>query len=120
MTLFAWAKDAAGNVSLSKSAKVVITLTDTVKPTVTAFAAATSATPLTATITAFTATDNVKVTGYKITETAMAPLAGSGGWKLTAPTSYVSKTSGSKTLYAWAKDAAGWVSLSKSAIVSIP
>ena len=119
-TLRAWAKDAAGNVSLSKSAKVVITQTDSVKPAVTAFAAIPSATPLTAAITSFIATDNVKVTGYRITETAKAPLAGAVGWKLKAPSSYVSKTSGAKTLYAWAKDAAGNVSLSKSAAVTIP
>jgi len=118
--LFAWAKDAAGNVSLSKKDSVIITQTDTVKPIVTAFTATASATPLTATITSFKATDNVKVTGYKITETATAPLAGATGWKLTAPTTYVSKTSGAKTLRAWAKDAAGNVSLSKSAAVTIP
>ena len=119
-TLYAWAKDAAGNVSLSKSDTVVITLTDFAKPIVTAFGATPSATPLTATITTFTATDNVKVTGYRITETPKAPLAGAVGWKWTAPTSYVSKTSGTKTLYAWAKDAAGRVSLSMSTVVTIP
>jgi hypothetical protein len=119
-TLRAWAKDAAGNVSAAMSDQVIITLTDTVKPKVTAFAATASATPLTADITTFTATDNVKVTGYKITETAKAPLAGATGWKLTAPTTYLSKTSGAKTLYAWAKDKAGNVSLSKTAAVTIP
>jgi hypothetical protein len=119
-TLRGWAKDAAGNVSAAMSDTVVITLTDTVRPKVTAFAATAAATPLTATITTFTATDNVKVTGYRVTETAKAPLAGATGWKATAPTSYVSKTSGAKTLYGWAKDAAGKVSLSKTAAVTIP
>ena len=118
--LFAWAKDAAGNVSASKKDTVIITLTDTQKPIVATFAVAASATPLTATVTAFTATDNVGVTGYRITETATAPLAGATGWKATAPTSYVAKTSGSKTLYAWAKDKAGNVSLSQSAKITIP
>jgi len=119
-TLRAWAKDAAGNVSLAKSATVVITQTDAVKPIVKTFTATASATPLTATITAFTATDNVKVTGFMITETAKAPLAGAAGWKALKPATYVSKTSGAKTLRAWAKDAAGNVSLSKSAAVTIP
>jgi hypothetical protein len=113
-TLFAWSKDAANNVSLSKSANVTITLTDTTKPVVTAFTAVASATAKVATITAFTATDNKKVTAYQVTETPTAPPAGGGGWSALAPTSYTSKTSGAKTLYGWARDAVGNVSLSKS------
>jgi hypothetical protein len=113
-TLYGWAKDAAGNVSLSKSAKVTITRTDTAKPVVTAFTAVASATAKVATISSFTATDNVKVTGYKVTETPAAPLAGAAGWSALPPKKYTSKTSGAKTLYGWAKDAAGNVSLSKN------
>jgi hypothetical protein len=114
-TLYGWAKDAAGNVSLSMSDTVTITRTDKIKPTVTAFTVAASGTPRVANINSFTATDNVKVTGYKITETSKAPLAGANGWKAIAPTTYTSPTSGVKTLYGWAKDAAGNVSLARSA-----
>jgi hypothetical protein len=70
-------------------------------------------------INSLTATDNVGVTGYLVNESATAPTASATGWILPAPTSYTFTTSGSKTLYAWAKDAAGNVSASMSAAVVI-
>jgi hypothetical protein len=118
-TLYAWAKDAAGNVSASKSASVAITLAaDTTPPTVT-FTLPGTASTLTVTFTQFTATDDVGVTGYMVTESSTAPLATSTGWSATAPTSYTFTSAGTKTLYAWAKDAAGNVSARKSASVTI-
>jgi hypothetical protein len=117
--LFAWAKDAAGNVSFSQSASVVITLADTTPPTVTSFAIPASYTSLTVPINSFTATDDVGVTGYIITESATTPTASASGWSATAQVSYTFTTAGSKTLYAWAKDAASHVSLSRSATVTI-
>ena len=101
---------------------VVFTTTataDTTPPTVTAFTIPATATTLTVPITSFTATDNVGVTGYLVTESSSAPQATASGWSATAPTSYAFTTAGSKTLYAWAKDAAGNVSASKSATVTI-
>ena len=59
------------------------------------------------------------VTGYLVTETATAPLATAPGWTTPAPTAYTVTTAGSKTLYAWAKDAANNVSASRSATVTI-
>ncbi|KAF0232728.1 MAG: hypothetical protein FD181_3850, partial [Prolixibacteraceae bacterium] len=47
------------------------------------------------------------------------PLAANTGWTATAPTSYSFATEGAKTLYAWARDAAGNVSSSLSAQVVI-
>jgi hypothetical protein len=119
-TLYAWAKDAAGNVSTRKSASVTITLsTDTTPPTVTLFSVPATATTLIVSITGFTATDNVGVTGYMVTESSSAPLATATGWSATAPTSYTFTSTGTKSLYAWAKDAAGNVSPSKNASVTI-
>ncbi len=118
-TLYAWAKDAAGNVSTSRSASVTITLADTTAPTVTAFTIPSTSTSLTVSITTFTATDNVAVTGYIVTESATAPSASATGWSANAPTSYTASSAGAKTLYAWAKDAAGNVSTSRSASVTI-
>ena len=92
---------------------------DTTPPTVTAFIIPSTATTLTVTIASFTATDNVAVTGYMVTESPTAPSSTAGGWLATAPTSYTFATEGSKTLYAWAKDAAGNVSSSRSASVVI-
>ncbi|MBI4595960.1 MAG: carboxypeptidase regulatory-like domain-containing protein [Candidatus Tectomicrobia bacterium] len=122
-TLFAWAKDAAGNVSAGVSRSVTITLpgpADTVAPNMTAFGLPATATSLTVTFTTPpAATDNVAVTGYLVTETATAPAANATGWNTAAPTSYLFATEGAKTLYAWAKDAAGNVSTSLSASVAI-
>ena len=98
---------------------MTITLSDTTKPTVTAFTVPATATTLTVPITAFTATDNVAVTGYLVNESATTPSATAAGWSSTAQTSYTFTTAGSKTLYAWAKDAAGNVSASKNATVVV-
>ncbi len=121
-TLFAWAKDAAGNVSTSLSASTTITLPDTTPPTVTAFTIPATSSSLTVPITTFTATDNVGVTGYLVTETSAAPSAGATGWAATPPASHTFTTAGAKTLFAWAKDAAGNVStsLSASTTISLP
>ena len=90
-----------------------------VKPVVTAFAIPAKSSSLVVTITTFTATDNVKVSGYKLTETSTKPTASSAGWTATKPANYTFLTAGIKTLYAWAKDAAGLVSASKRRSVTI-
>jgi len=118
-TLYAWAKNAAGAVSTSKSASVTISGSNQTAPTVTAFAIPATSSSLTVSITQFTASDTVGVTGYLVTESATAPLATTSGWTASAPTSYTFTSQGSKTLYAWAKNAAGLVSSSKSASVAI-
>jgi hypothetical protein len=95
---------------------------DTTAPMVTAFAIPASSTSLTVSINSFTAMDDVDVTGYMVTNSSTKPTASASGWSTNAPTSYTfssSTTSGTKTLYAWAKDAAGNVSASKSASVTI-
>ena len=92
---------------------------DTAAPTVTGFTIPATSSSLVVSITTFTATDTVGVTGYMVTESATAPAASATGWSATAPTSYPFTTAGSKTLYAWAKDAAGNVSSSLSASVNI-
>jgi hypothetical protein len=118
-TLYAWAKDAAGNVSASRTAGVTVTLPDTTAPTVTAFTISASTVSLTVTIMTFTATDNVKVTGYLVTRTSTAPSPTATGWTAAPPTSYKVPARGTYTLYAWAKDAAGKVSKSVKATVRI-
>ncbi|HBG04912.1 MAG TPA: hypothetical protein DDY22_05020, partial [Geobacter sp.] len=72
-TFYAWAKDAAGNVSLAKSASVTVTLPDTTVPVVGTFTLPATATTLTVPVSALTATDNVAVTGYLINQVATAP-----------------------------------------------
>ena len=118
-TAYAWAKDAAGNVSASKSATVTITLPDVAAPTVGTFTLPATATALTVPVSGLAATDNFGVTGYLITESATAPTASATGWSATAPTSFTFSGEGSKTAYAWAKDAAGNVSAARTAAVTI-
>ncbi|MBK6285929.1 MAG: right-handed parallel beta-helix repeat-containing protein [Draconibacterium sp.] len=79
-TLYAWTKDAAGNVSASKSAQVVITLPDVTKPVVSAFIIPTTSSSLIVSVTSFTATDNIAVTGYLLTENSTVPTAGNSEW----------------------------------------
>ncbi len=92
---------------------------DTIAPTVTAFITPTTSSTLTVPITSLTATDNVGVTGYMVKESATTPTAGAVGWTTTPTTSFTFATAGQKTLYAWAKDAAGNVSTSLSATTTI-
>lgn len=93
-------------------------VTDTTAPIVTAFTMPATATSLTVAVTTFTATDDIAVTGYLITESATAPTYGAAGWTAAAPISYTFAAAGTQTAYAWAKDAAGNVSISKSATVT--
>ena len=107
-TLYAWAKDAAGNVSSTVvSATVTITLADTAAPTITGFVVPAATGSLNVPITTFTATDNVGVTGYIVTSASTAPALTDPGWSATPPLSFTFTTTGAKTLYAWARDAAG-------------
>ncbi|MGB9082489.1 MAG: Ig-like domain-containing protein [Desulfuromonadaceae bacterium] len=119
-TAYSWAKDAAGNVSASRSASVTITLLDTIAPVITDFKMATSSATTTVSVSSFTATDNIGVAGYLITESATKPAATATGWKSSVPSSFTfSSGSGTKTAYAWVKDAAGNVSAAKSVSVKI-
>jgi hypothetical protein len=108
-TLYPWAKDAAGNVSAAFGSPRAVVV-DTTKPTVATFSVTTPSNSLNIPITAFTASDNVGVTGYLITTSATPPAAGDSGWAGTAPTTYTVASAGSHILYPWAKDTAGNVS----------
>lgn len=83
---------------------------DTTSPEVTAFTLPATSEGLTVNVTTFTATDNVAVTGYLITESATPPVAGVGAWSASAPATFTASGFGAKTMYAWAKDAAGNIS----------
>lgn len=114
-SLFAWAKDAAGNVSASRSANVKV---DATPPTVTAFTLPETSKTTKLAVT-FTATDSIGVTGFLITTSSTAPTAKTAGWKAKAPATYIVKKQGENVLYAWAKDAVGNVSEGLSATVTV-
>lgn len=94
-------------------------VSDTIRPVITAFSVPQNVTTLTIPITTFTATDNVGVTGYLVNESSKRPSVTDSGWSATPPSSYTAKSARTKTLYAWVKDAAGNVSYSKTAKVTI-
>lgn len=98
---------------------IAATFSDNQKPDVSEFTIPATATTLNVSVLALTSTDNIAVTGYLVTESSATPTAEFAGWSPTVPASYAFGTSGSKILYAWAKDAAGNVSVSKSATVAI-
>jgi len=95
------------------------TVGDVTKPIITDFTIPANSTSLVVPVNSFTATDNIAVTGFKLTETSAVPLASDADWTTVAPTSYTFATEGTKTLYAWAKDEAGNVSTSESRQVII-
>lgn len=87
---------------------------DSEAPTVTAFDVPSTVTSLTVPINSFSATDDVSVSGYLITESAAIPSLGNPSWSGSAPSSFTLSSSGSTTLYAWARDASGKISSSLS------
>jgi YD repeat-containing protein len=94
-------------------------MSDTIAPVVTAFVIPSLYNNLSVPITAFTATDNVGVTGYLVNESPSTPSLNDPNWSGAPQTQYIFSSDGNKTLYAWARDAAGNISNSRSATVSL-
>lgn len=119
--LTARAYDNAGNAGQSSNISVTVNnvIPDTTAPIVTGFALPLTSGSTTVAISAFTATDNIGVSGYMVTESAAAPASSASGWSASAPASFTFSSAGSKTAYAWARDSAGNVSLSLSAAVAV-
>lgn len=95
------------------------TLSDTTAPSISVFAIPSTSNTLTVLITSLSATDNVGVTGYLLTENATKPSTATPGWTSAQPVSYTFASAGARTLYAWARDAAGNVSAGWPASVNI-
>jgi len=115
--LYAWVKDATGNVSASRDSYVEIL--ESVQPVITSFLVPATSNNLSIPITSLTATDNVAVRYYEITESSLKPTDFCRYCWSDTPTYYWATGSGLKTLYAWAWDSAGNVSESVSATVMI-
>ena len=113
-TLYAWAKDKAGNISDSKSIMLIIKLDDITKPVITNFSIPPQSASLNIKIKKFAATDDVGVMGYLIKETSSTPDLANENWQVITPLEYVFDSYGTKTLYAWARDEAGNISESES------
>ncbi|GFO66543.1 hypothetical protein GMLC_01220 [Geomonas limicola] len=116
--LTAKAYDMAGNIGTS-SAITVSVFNDVQAPTLGNFTLPANVNSTTVAITSLSASDNVAVAGYLISESATAPSSSAVGWNASAPTSFTFSGTGLRTAYAWAKDATGNVSAAKSASVLI-
>lgn len=95
---------------------------DTTAPVITAFTIPATASSLTVSVTSFTATDDTGITGYCINESSSAPTSSScsgSGWAGSAQSSYTFTSYGTKTLYGWAKDAAGNISTGSSSNITL-
>ena len=115
------ATNSAGTSEASAASNSVIPFApiDNDAPVISAFSIPTTSNSLTVSVSAFTATDNIGVTGYILTETSSVPLSSASGWTSLAPSVYTFSSAGSNTLYAWAKDNIGNVSVSRNQIITI-
>lgn len=109
--LYAWAMDAAGNVSaMTTPSHFQIVYNDMTAPVVVSFTGPT-ATGTDGISVSISASDDVGITGWMINETGVQPGAGDAGWLASEPTAYsLSGGCGSYEVYLWVKDAAGNVS----------
>jgi PKD repeat protein len=112
------AYDSARNQSVNSN-EIAKTEADSSVPTVDAFTIPSASSSLTFNISSFAASDDVGVTGYLINESSEPPGPAAPGWSAAIPASYTAASSGTHTLYAWAKDGAGNVSTSRSATITI-
>jgi hypothetical protein len=112
-TLYAWAKDGAGNISNSKSITTTFSSSDNQKPIITNFTGPTKITDINYINITIDGTDNIGIKSWLIKETQDIPLPDDSAWKNEKPSSYIITKAGLITLYAWAKDEAGNISESK-------
>jgi uncharacterized repeat protein (TIGR02543 family) len=87
-----------------------VSFTTNAPPVVAAFSMPATSTSLDISINPFTATDDVSVTGYQVTQSSVQPAAGGSAWSVSAPSSYHVAGLGHYTFYPWAEDGAGSVS----------
>jgi parallel beta-helix repeat protein len=93
---------------------------DSVPPTITAFTMPATSSSLTINVNSFTASDDIGVVGYLITQSSPTPSVTDSHWTVTRPATFTfTGGDGAKTAYAWAKDASGNISTSWSQSVTI-
>jgi len=114
-TLYAFARDAALNVSNPVSTQVYLTVPDTTPPTIAGFRIPSSNIGLTIPV-AVLAADNLEVYSYCLTESSNPSVC---SWTGQSPASYSFVSGGEHILNAFARDAAGNLSSSAGAAVTI-
>ena len=108
-------------ISLYDSAKITINIKgrDTTPPIITTFSIPPEYISLTIPVHSFTATDDIAVTGFLLTETSNFPQHDDSNWSTTPPVTFALSNEGNSLLHAWVKDAADNISASISAPVKI-
>jgi hypothetical protein len=116
MTLQAWVRDRAGNVSAAATDQVIY---DTVPPALTLSAPAqTVGRRVSITLTA--SDDRSGVARYYLSQSSIKPSETTSGWLSSMPTTWsLSGAAGTKELYAWVRDAAGNISTKASATIGL-
>jgi hypothetical protein len=103
--------DANGNAVIAYSGgSVKVAWVDLDAPTVDSFILPSTSSSLNISISEFTASDNVGVTGYMITDSDVPPAPDHPAWEGSAPLTFTVPSAGDYTLYPWVKDAASNVS----------
>jgi murein DD-endopeptidase MepM/ murein hydrolase activator NlpD len=102
--------DESCTLTVTGATAVTARFRDVTPPTVRSFALPPSSPSLTVPVLSFTADDNVRVSGYLVTESATRPPLNAPGWGATPPMSHTCALPGRATLYAWARDPSGNVS----------
>lgn len=116
--LYGWVKDGDRNISDSKNFTVVYSMPpDIEKPVITTFTGPSTAPSAEISITLY-GSDNIGITHWLVNEFSVIPAVDDPGWSMTKPNTYTFANEGAHTLYAWAKDAAGNISDSRSLFVT--
>lgn len=119
-TIYCWAKDSSDNISLPHEETIRVNIPDAVAPTVDSFTLEQLAIgSLQVRVTEATASDNVKVEEYLISEVSDTPAIDDARWLESVPLIFVAADYGTRTYYLFAKDVAGNISAPLSASVYI-
>ena len=114
-TVYAWAKDEAGNVSDSLSFSLVLY---TSGPSISF--ELTSETPTSNPNITFSLTGDSEVTAWYVNEDITNPDPGGAGWEVTAPSDYTfSPIPGIRSLYSWGKNEGDILSIRKSIQINL-
>ncbi|MCL1864447.1 MAG: hypothetical protein FWF73_01400 [Spirochaetes bacterium] len=124
ITLYAWAKDGAGNISSINDNSFVNIVYDIDPPEITEFYSKETEiiSKRDVSIAGLRGRDNIGITGWKITQSSRKPNISDEGWLKFKPRKFkiLADSDSLITLYAWGRDAAGNVSnVSKASHFSI-
>jgi len=130
-TLYAWTMDPAGNISSREEDSINLIIYDVTKPTGTVSInnGDTTANSLPVTLN-LSASDDVGVTEYFVSESPTSPATNNPNWKALTPSTSISKSvsftfnqyleSGTQKVYVWYRDDGGNIALPTSDEITIP